>query len=341
MKPILFFSLALALISCNNDDNDAQPLGSYDNGVLVLNEGGAGTVDYIHEDLQTGQQDIFTLVNGNAQDIGQYAQSMFFDGARAFIISNGSNKITVVNRYTFEYIATISTGLSVPRYGVVSGGKAYVTNMASFFNDTDDYVAVIDLSNLSVGAPIAMNAYADRIAVGGGKIWVANGAFGSGNSVTVIDPATGQVSGTIATGLAPNSLEYKDGIVHVMCATSGQGGKLVRIDAGTATVADAMIIPGLYPQNLDIEGQKAYFTAGTKIYSVELEEDTFVDSELVDTQSESDYIGYGFAVNGGRIYISEAAEDFSSNGFVLVYDLSGNLIAEILAGLGPNGFYFN
>lgn len=331
----------MAVISCNNNDDDPQPLGSYDNGILVLNEGGAGTVDYISADLQTAQQDVFTVVNGASQDIGQYAQSIFFEGARAFIISNGSNKITVVNRYTFEYLATISTGLDVPRYGVVEGGKAYVTNMASFFDDTDDYVAVIDLADLTLGEPIAMNTYADRIASGGGKIWVANGAFGSGDSVTVIDPDTDAITGTIQTELAPNSLEYKDGILYVLCATSGEGGKLIRIDGADAQIVDAMAIPDLYPQNLDIEGSKAYFTAGTKIYAPEKSATTFNNAELVDTQSDSDYIGYGFAVHGDRIYISEAAEDFSSNGKVLVYGLSGNLIADIPAGLGPNGFYFN
>ena len=97
MKQIILFAAALAFISCSEDNSGDAPLGSYDNGILVLNEGGAGSVSYISNDLGTVRQDIFTAVN-EGQDIGQYTQSIFFDGARAFIISNGSNKITVVNR---------------------------------------------------------------------------------------------------------------------------------------------------------------------------------------------------------------------------------------------------
>ena len=340
MKKLFVFLALSALYSCSNDTSEA-PLGSYDNGILILNEGGAGTVTFIGEDLQTVQQEIFTLLNGQQQDLGQYAQSIFFDGARAFVISNGSNKITVVNRYSFEYIATISTGLSVPRYGAVANGKAYVTNMASFFDDADDYVAVIDLEDLTVGAPIPMNRVADRIESGGGKIWVANGAFGSGDAVTVIDPETVAVTATILTGMAPNSLEYRDGVLYALCASIDGQAKMVRIDAQDEEITGSVTIPGMYAVNLDIEGNLAYFTAGSKIYAMPMQAATFTAAPLVDTMSGSNYIGYGFAVGNGRIYISEAADDFISNGRVLVYDLSGNEIANIPTGLGPNGIYFN
>jgi DNA-binding beta-propeller fold protein YncE len=66
-----------------------------------------------------------------------------------------------------------------------------------------------------------------------------------------------------------------------------------------------------------------------------------LDTPLFDTESLSAFIGYGFAVNGTRIYISEAAQDFSSDGKVFVYTTSGELLDEIPVGLGPNGFYFN
>src|SRR5690606_2062113 len=130
----LSFLLTFSLFSCDPDENivNDQPLGTYDNGILILNEGGIGEVTYVSNDLQTVQQNVFEVVNGSTRDLGQYIQSIFFHDELAFVISNGSNKITVVNRYTFEYIATIATGLNVPRYGVVYNGKAYVTNLASF-----------------------------------------------------------------------------------------------------------------------------------------------------------------------------------------------------------------
>ncbi|HEX9980672.1 MAG TPA: DUF5074 domain-containing protein [Flavobacterium sp.] len=342
-KLLISIFTAMIAISCSNDDRDEAPLGSYDNGILVLNEGGAGEVTYISSDLATVQQDVFSIVNGDSQSLGMFAQSMFFDGNRAFIISNGSNKITVVNRYTFEYIATISMGLNVPRYGVVYDGKAYVTNMADFMTNADDYVAVIDLADFSVGTPIAMSDYAERIAVADDKVFVANGAFGSGDKITVINPETASVITTITVGQAPNSLEEHNGMLYVLCGSFSSESKIIKINPANNTIAGEISFADTMgnASNLDIEGNNAYFSVGSKVYKTLLDTDAVADVPLFDTGSASPYIGYGFGVNDGRIFISEAAADFTSDGNIFIYSTNGTFIDEIPSGLGPNGFYFN
>src|SRR5690606_4155679 len=116
--------LSLFLASCSSDDNSGSSgqSGDYEKGVFILNEGGSSlstaSVSFLSENGQL-EHDIFRMVNPNADEMGIYLQSMFFDDTRAFVISGGSNAITVVNRNTFEYITTISTGFSNPRYGVV------------------------------------------------------------------------------------------------------------------------------------------------------------------------------------------------------------------------------
>lgn len=348
MKLNNFFLSAIAgsllLVSCNSDDDSDAPLGSYDNGVLVLNEGGLGTVTYISDDLATVQQDIFAAVNGESLDLGTYTQSIFFDGDRAFIISNGSNKITVVNRYTFEYIDAIATGLTVPRYGVVYNGKAYVTNSNTFDSATDDFIAVINLSDLSVEAPIAVNNQAEKLIEEDGNLYVSGGFYGAGDKVTVIDASAKQILTTITVGESPNSLEEEDGFLYVLCGTWGAPGKIVKVKLSDHSIDSEIALADtmLNPQNLDLESGTAYFTVGAKIYRSALNTSAISDTPFIDTGSDSDYIGYGFAVKDERIYISEAAEDFSSDGSVLIYSAAnGELLDEIPAGLGPNGFYFN
>lgn len=342
-----FFLMALAsslfLVSCETNDINDTPLGSYDNGILVLNEGGIGTVTYISNDLATVQQDIFTLVNGDTEELGAYVQSLFFDGNRAFIISNGSNKITVVNRYTFEYIATISTGLTVPRYGVVFNGKAYVTNSNSFGSSTDDFVAVINLANLTVEAPIAVNNQAEKIIEENGKLYVSGGFYGSGDLITVINPVSKTILTTIPVGEAPNSMEEKNGVLYVLCGSYTDASKLVRINLADNTILNEISFPATMGNagNLDIDNEQIYFSVGPKVYTMALNAATVTDTPLFNTQSTSAYIGYGFAVNKGKVYISEAASDFSSDGKIFVYSTSGTFIGEVSAGLGPNGFYFN
>jgi hypothetical protein len=344
INKLLFAAIAGSLFfaSCNNDDDKAKPLGSYDNGVLVLNEGGLGTVTYVSDDLSLVQQDIFGVVNGTGQDLGAYTQSIFFDGDRAFIISNGSNKITVVNRYTFQFIATISTGLTVPRYGVVYNGKAYVTNSNSFDSATDDFIAVIDLSTLALETPIAVNNQAERLVVNNGKLYVSGGFYGSGDKLTIIDAASKTILNTLTVGESPNSLEVEDGNLFVLCGSWTGPSKLVKVKLSDNSLSE---IP--FPDtmgnagNLDIENDKVYFTVGPKIYKFSDNATTITDTPLVDTQSASAYIGYGFAVKDDKIYISEAADDFASDGKIFVYSTNGETISQIPVGLGPNGFYFN
>src|SRR5690606_9843771 len=133
------------------------------------------------------------------------------------------------------------------------------------------------------------------------------------------------------------------GMLYALCSAFGTDSKIVRIDAQSFSVVDQVVLPaGVgYAMNLDIHNGTAYFTGEGKIFKMYATAESFDGTPLVDTQSDSDYMGYGFAVGNDRIFISEAAEDFSSDGRVLVYTISGELIAEIPAGLGPNGFYFN
>ena len=344
MKQLFLLAGLILLQSCVSDDTFTEaPLGSYDDGVLVLNEGGIGEVTYISEDLATVQQDVFSAVNGSSLDLGGYAQSIFFDGNRAFVISNGSNKITVVNRYSMEYIATISTGLSVPRYGVVVNGKAYVTNSATFDSATDDFVTVINLSDLSVQAPIMVNAIAEKIIAHNDKIYVAGGFYGMGDKITVINAATQAVTGTITTGQAPGSFEIANDVLYVLCSSYTDASKLVRINTTTDAVIDQVAFPATLSNaaNLDVDNGNIYFTVAGKIYKVATTAQVVTDMPFIDTQSTSAYIGYGFAVHHDRIYISEAASDFTSDGRVLIYASSGALLKDVPTGLGPNGFYFN
>jgi hypothetical protein len=194
-----------------------------------------------------------------------------------------------------------------------------------------------------VETPIPFNNRAERLIASGNKLYVSNGAFGMGDKITVIDIASKTIDDSITVGLAPNSLEEKDGILYVLCGSFTEDSKLVRIQLADNSIIDETVFPSSMGNagNLDVDGNDAYFSVGPKVYKVALNATSVTDVPLFDTQSSSAYIGYGFAVNNGRVYISEAAEDFTSNGNIFVYSTTGTFIDEIQVGLGPNGFYFN
>ncbi len=346
LHKLLLLMVVAILSSCSNDDDVAAPVvpsGDYANGFFVLNEGGIGEVTFASNDFNTVTQDIFAAVNGTETDLGAYVQSMFFDGDRAFVISNGSNKITVVNRYTFEYIATISTGFTVPRYGVVSNGKAYVTNSNSFTSDTDDFISVIDLSNLTVTATIPVDDQAEKLVAFDGKLYVSGGFYGMGNKIIVVNTASNQISTKITVADAPNSLQIGGGILHVLSSGFDAPSTLTRINLNDNSILETVNFPSTMngAQNLVFDDNQLFFNVNSKIYKFPSNVATITDAAIATVSSTSAYIGYGFAVHNNKIYISEGADDFASDGKAFVYDFNGNLVKSFATGLGPNGFYFN
>lgn len=329
-------------VSCSDDDSNSDvPLGEYDNGFFVLNEGNSNlstaSVTFISNSGLI-EQDVFGNVNPDAVSNGVLLQSIFFDDTRAFIISGGSNKITVVNRYTFEFIATVDTNFASPRYGAVINGKAYVTNYADFAIGIDDFLTVIDLSNYST-SKVALNNWSEKVIEENGKLYIANGFYGSGTSITVFNPANNTSSTPIELGFSPNSLEEENGILYVI-----GDGKLAKINLATnQVVGTAITFPEAQAgaKNLNIENDKIYYTSGTSVFVMDINASAAPNSSLFSYESTSEWGGmYGFAVNDNKIYVAEGG-DFASDSEVYVYSLTGSLLDTFNAGVGPNGFYFN
>lgn len=333
------------LNSCSSDDDavdpieEPQPEGAYADGFFVLNEGssGGGSVTFIDNDLQEVEQEIYQQVNPG-DDLGQFMQSIFFNDDLAYIISNGSNLITVVNRYTFELVGKVESGLQVPRYGAVADGKAYVTNLAAFDSTTDDYVAVIDLETLEVEENIDINAPAEQIVEENGIIYVQNAVFGSGSGISVIDAASSEIINTIDTEENLNSFEIENGVLYALSSAT-----LERIDLISGEVLDEIEIDtdAGSAANLDLEDGMIYYTIGNSVYTMGSNAGTAPADALFSYESNSDFgVMYGFEVEDGRIYVADGG-DFASNSFVEIYTTSGELLENIEVGVGPNGFYFN
>jgi hypothetical protein len=343
--------LSLFLASCSSDDNSGGQTsnGDFEAGVFILNEGGSSlstaSISFISESGNL-EHDIFRSVNPNADEIGIYLQSMFFDDDRAFIISGGSNIITVVNRNTFEYITTISTGLSNPRYGVTENGKAYVVNQAGWESGADDYLAVINLNTYAVSSiPLGMSS--DRIIEANDKIYVSNGYYGDGNSITVINPVTDTIEAVIdlGDGNSPNSLDEEDGFLYVL-TTNNPEYKIQKISLSNhQIVGERLLSPFMSDvRNLTIEDDIIYYTNVNSVYAVNIanfENENIGDELILTYEASSEWSAmYGFAVEDGKIYIADAG-DFASDGKVFVYSTSGNLLNTYTVGIAPNGFYFN
>lgn len=349
MKLTKFLLIALSVslfVSCSNDDSNDDPKGVYDKGFFILNEGTSkgGSVSFSSNDFTNVVPDVYKAANG-ADFAGVYLQNIFFSGDNAYIIAGGSDVINVVNRYTFKLVSKIETGLITPRYGVVKDGKAYVTNANtySYINpatgDTDDFIAVIDLATNKVESKIDLNATANRIILENNKLYITDSY---NDKVLVVNPATKALETPITIGYDANSMDVKDGILYVLKSPYKNRGELVKIKLSDKTIASKIAFPESLDGsgNLDVYGDKIYYTVGKSVYTINTTATTPSTTPLFTAALSTTGVIYGFTVKKDKLYVADSG-DYKSSSKAYIYDLNGIFIKDLTVGIAPNGFYFN
>ena len=335
---LLALLMGLSFSSCTTDDDDTppEPRGDYENGLLISHEGsfsdGVGTVSFISDDFTTVEHNIFSNVNGRT--LGTVVQSMAFNGDLAYIISNVSNRIDIVNRYTFESVATIDTGLSNPRYMAVSNGKGYVTNWGDFTPTDDDYLAVIDLTTNTIVDTISTSYLPEEIVALGNKVYVATGIFGNGDKVDVINTEIDVLEGSITVGNSPNSLQLDDqGDLWVLSSEN-----LIEVNTSNDEISKTISLNASItsPSKLNFDNEALYIYSGGSVYKMD------ETASILPTGSEIDGVNfYDMRVKDGKLYGLDA-KDFASDGDLIIYDLNTNTeIEKITLNIIPGEVYFN
>lgn len=355
------FAGALFLTSCSNENDGPTPyvpLGNYDSGTLILNQGGYNhgdaSISYLSAGFTKFENDIFSHVNPDLT-LGDTGQDIGFYGQFAYVVLNVSNKIEIVNRYTMAHVTTIETGLSNPRYIAFYNGKGYVTNWGDGSNPADDYVAVINLSTNTVTDAIPVAEGPERILENNGKLYVAQtGGFGFGNTISVINTSNNSVS-SITVGDAPNNMQVKDGFLWVSYSgkpswVTETAGGLVKIDLATNAVAHAYGYSDVskHVMNLVIDGAFAYYTIDSGIYKFDLTANALPTTPAFTTTDQGVYGVYSFALKQNHFYVGDAG-DYEHDGKVYLYSAGtgigqspmGTLESTYTVGVIPAGFYFN
>jgi len=346
LSTILFFS-------CESDSNTPidTPLGDYDNGVLILNQGNFGqnnsTISYLSNDFETFQANAFNAVNPGIQ-LGDTAQDLGFYEEKAYVVLNNSDKIEIFNRYTLAPIATISQGLNNPRYIAFANGKAFVTNWGDGMNPNDDYVAVFSLADNSFLQNIPVVEGPERIVAHDSKLYVAHkGGFNFNNQISVLNAASNQVQTTLQVGDVPESMVVHNQLLYVLSsglpAWSGTetAGNLKVINLSNLTEnATFTFSTNEHPNHLKIYNNQLFYTLDAEVFATNLNFTALPTTPLIEMNPQGVYGIYGFEVHNNQIFVADAA-DFNSNGKIYVYNLTGQLLHERTVGVIPTGFYFN
>lgn len=345
------FILSILFVSCDDDDEPQLPKGDYENGIIVSGEGTfsgiSGSIYYTSNDYATTESLVYNNVNND--DLGIFVQSISFDDSRAFIVVDNQNTITVVDRYTFEKIGQITTGLKKPRYMAIVGDKGYVTNWAegTYGADIDDdYIAVVDLNTLLVTSTISVSIGVERIIEVNGELYVSHkGGNGINNIVSVIDIATEGVTEITVNDLPDDLLIDSSGNVVVLCegkaAWTGNEtpASIVKINTTTNTISSELEFDaGIHPSALVSNVSNLYYNIGSKVYEVSQTATTLPTSEFLDSAVTT---FYGMAVNEGEVFVLDV-KDYASESDVKVFDMTTKSNTQTVKGpINASKIYFN
>jgi len=343
---LLTFSL-LFLVSCSSDDSPEptpNPTAAYEKGILVTNEGpfnnGSGTINYISNDYATVEQNIYRKVNG--MDLGNIVQSMGFADELAYIVVSNSQKIMIVDRYSFERKDSIKDGLENPRYFMsTSGSKGYVSDWGDPLDNSDDYVALMDLRTNTLVSKIPVAFGPERMLSHANKLYVAHqGGYSQNNLISVI--SGNSVESTITVGDVPNSMVVIGNNLYVLCGGNPNytgnetPGSIVKIDLSTNQVSQIFSFGATqHPSSLTADDNNLYYNLDGNVYKV--------DSNTINLPGTAIIQGSFYTLEGrnGKLYATDAG-DFASRGSLFIYDLSNNQqIQEFQVGIVPGGIYFN
>ena len=344
------FLLSIIVISCDDDDEPQLPKGDYENGIIISGEGTVnGSVYYVSDDYSTAESLIYKNVNG--ADLGTYLQSISFDDTRAFIVVDNQNTITVVDRYTFAKQASITADLMLPRYMTIYDGIGYATNWGSTADDSDDFVAVIDLSTYQVTNTISVGNGPERIVANNGKLYVSHkGAWSTNNVVSVIDIASKGVSEIIVKDNPDELFIDNNGDLVVLCEgltisynddwspKEKSPVSITKISTTTDTVESEIIFgDGQYPSLLVYDGDDYYYNLGSMVYKLDDSATALPTTGLLDTGASN---LYGLAVENDILYTLDA--NFSAESSMDIYDISTKLkTISVAAPVGASKIYFN
>ncbi|MFZ4929885.1 hypothetical protein [Chryseobacterium sp. Mn2064] len=341
---VLFAFVLLFNISCSNDDSiEISPI-TYQNGYLISNEGKftsyGANVMFITRDLGLMQYNIYAY-NNNNEILGDVLQTIGLDGNKAYLVMNNSNKIVVVDRYTFKKLGTITDQINNPRGITFANGFIYVANMN--FSSGAKSVTKYKISDLSLVKKTDFTENIDTVVQAGGNVFVQNATFGSGNKVTYINTATDTMTPITVPNGDINRIVSDNTNVYTISSTTTDS-YIYKISS-TGTITPVITLTGIpNATNLQIDNGKFYFSSGAKVYATSVATPTVPTTALLTTSDGADigFTLYGFNVVDGRIFTSDVKK-FGAESEMTVYSAAnGSKIYSFkTGGLGANGAYVN
>lgn len=334
-------ALITVLFACENG-GDERPLGKYDSGILLMNEGafGANDGEVFHFDPLSGTltQNVFELENN--RPFAGLLEDLVLEEDRLYLVAN-TGKVEIVNPGDFKSVGAVVGDLDQPRSLVTARGKVFISDYGPYdasFNTPDSYVAVVSgLDGGAVKKKIKVSSKPEDLFAFGKYVFVAGRQEGK---IEIIDAEIETVVKTLEVSGTPVQFFEQRGDLWVYAYDaenvyfqSFHLDNLTKKNFIQLSIADATSRIALG------EDDRIYIltSSGWPEYNDGIAVVSIFDSTLIPSwKTGTGFYGIGYDQARQEIYVANA-KGFQGNGEVTIYTKEGKEVKTLEVGRGPSG----
>jgi DNA-binding beta-propeller fold protein YncE len=343
--------LALLVAGCIADPSQPPPVvpTAGTNGVLVVNEGiwrqDNSTLTYYDPVDGRVVQDYFTAINPGLR-LGDLGNSVVAWNGRAYIAVSTSRTIEVME---------LASGRSLGRVRLANGNEprmiAIVDSARGYVTTRSDSVIPFNPMTFTTGPGIAVGPAPEGIAYGAGRLFVANSGLGGlrrgepgAGTVSVIDPATGARTGSVAIAPNPRVLHVSSvtGRLYALYGLYDSTGGLVELDPATLVERRRWMMHNAWDAAFDDASGSAYVIGGAGVLVIDLNAPAGEPRTLLDSNDWKGTLFYSIAVSPARgdIYLGITRGFTTEPGEAVIIGHDGALKGRFATGIYPGDFAF-
>ena len=334
----------LSLTACN-PSTEERPLGAYDRGVLIMNEGafGANDGEVTHLDPSTGTLTSSVFEKANTRPFAGLLEDLVLEEDRLYLVAN-TGKVEVVQPGDFKSIGAVDKGLDQPRSLTTARSKLFISDYGPYdanYNTPSSYVAVVQgLDGGVVKKKIPVSSKPEDLFAFGSYVFVAGS---EGKKVEVLDANAELPFKTLEMPGQPVQFFELNGDLWVFCYDA-QKVYFVSISKSALSQKEIKTFPIAQATGRIAQGENdtlylltssgfPNYQDGISIVSL------FAGTVVRDWKKGTGFYGIGFDSDRQQVYLANA-KGFQGNGEVLVYQKSGAEVNKLTVGRGPSGFLF-
>lgn len=344
LKQLLWASALISVSFACSDNGGEKPLGKYDNGILIMNEGNFGTNDGEVYHLNPNTEELLPNIfeTENLRPFAGLLEDMVLESDRLYLVAN-TGKVEIVNPADFKSLGAVVADLDQPRSLAVNGNKLFISDYGPYdenYATPDSYVAVVnglDGGVVSKKIPVS-NKPEDLFSYGNYVI----AAGSEENKIEIIDAAQEEVISTIDLEASPRQF-YAEGNVLWVYAVAAEEVVFYTVNLSSLTLGNTYTVPvANATSRIAFDGDDEMYILTSSgwpdyndsVVSIDIEGVTATATEIM---AGSGFYGIGFDGQHDQIYVANS-NGFQGNGTVTVISSTGSEIRSFEVGRGPSGF---